>query len=272
MWPAIQGLRPHLLRGLNGYTNTSDLVGTLKLSGYDGIEVQGLNVYQTSTQQHPNGVVALWRHVSQLGVGATPHHHEKVDPRRLTTCRRKSRICSVSAFNFDCVDISHEGGLSTRECFAGFGGANSRGHIGVDDCSSYGRCLWVETGANNGGDDGSAIWISPIRHNLSRIITTTNLLRSTEPRFRGRLYGGVERVTLVVGRCLTDAPPHDFVATFTIVESLDVKMDAVSNTDGVANIVASLGLDFLHGMLVTSDDSNRLPAWLAWGRHLALCG
>ncbi|POR35503.1 Uncharacterized protein TPAR_04288 [Tolypocladium paradoxum] len=40
------------------YTGAFDLVGTMKLSGYDGIEIRGLNVHQASTWQYPDGVVA----------------------------------------------------------------------------------------------------------------------------------------------------------------------------------------------------------------------
>ena len=93
----------------------------------------------------------------------------------------------------------------------------------------------------------------------------------------GTMHAEVEGVTLVVG----DAPdkgfvivsnqgvssyniyrraePHEYVATFTISESSDGQIDAVTNTDGVTAVGTALGKDFPRGLLVVHDDSNEFP-------------
>ncbi|KAK9260176.1 hypothetical protein V1519DRAFT_485133 [Lipomyces tetrasporus] len=93
----------------------------------------------------------------------------------------------------------------------------------------------------------------------------------------GHLSADVEGVTLVPGKTLDTgfilvscqgvsayviyrrAPPHEYVATFTIVESEDGSVDAVSNTDGLAAVGNALGDDFPHGLVVVHDDANQLP-------------
>ncbi|KAK9246597.1 hypothetical protein V1506DRAFT_505391 [Lipomyces tetrasporus] len=93
----------------------------------------------------------------------------------------------------------------------------------------------------------------------------------------GHLSADVEGVTLVPGKTLDTgfilvscqgvsayviyrrAPPHEYVATFTIVESEDGSVDAVSNTDGIAAVGNALGDDFPHGLVVVHDDANQLP-------------
>ena len=94
----------------------------------------------------------------------------------------------------------------------------------------------------------------------------------------GKLYGDVEGVTLVVGPAPSQGflivscqgvsaynvyrreSPHAYVGTFSIGASADGSIDAVTNTDGIAAIGTALGSDFPHGLFVTHDDSNELPA------------
>lgn len=93
----------------------------------------------------------------------------------------------------------------------------------------------------------------------------------------GQLYGDVEGVTLVHGakpdegfilvscqgvsayNVYRRAPPHAYVTTFTITESADGMVDAVTNTDGIAAVGVALGKDFPYGLVVTHDDANQLP-------------
>jgi 3-phytase len=93
----------------------------------------------------------------------------------------------------------------------------------------------------------------------------------------GHLRADVEGVTMVFGKTADKgfilvstqgvsaynvyrrASPHEFVTTFTIVDSKDGKIDAVSNTDGITAVGTKLGKDFPHGLFVTHDDANQLP-------------
>lgn len=93
----------------------------------------------------------------------------------------------------------------------------------------------------------------------------------------GTLYGDVEGVTLVHGKTKDEgfilvscqgvsgyniynrAAPHEYVATFTIGESANGEIDAVSNTDGLAAVGVTLGERFPHGVIVVHDDTNELP-------------
>ncbi|KAF7531888.1 hypothetical protein G7054_g8488 [Neopestalotiopsis clavispora] len=94
----------------------------------------------------------------------------------------------------------------------------------------------------------------------------------------GHMWADVEGVTLVEGAS-TDggfilvsqqgvsaynvyrrAEPHDYVMTFTIAANEDRGIDAVSNTDGITAVGASLGDDFPYGIFVTHDDANEVAA------------
>ncbi|CCT63779.1 related to 3-phytase precursor [Fusarium fujikuroi IMI 58289] len=93
----------------------------------------------------------------------------------------------------------------------------------------------------------------------------------------GKLYGDVEGVTLVYGSKPTEgfilvscqgvsaynvyrrAAPHEYVTTFTLVESSDGQIDPVSNTDGITAVGTALNKDFPHGLVVVHDDANQLP-------------
>lgn len=54
------------------------------------------------------------------------------------------------------------------------------------------------------------------------------------------------------------APPHDYVMTFSVVESRARGVDHVSNTDGIAAVGNVLNADFPLGLFVTHDDANEL--------------
>lgn len=93
----------------------------------------------------------------------------------------------------------------------------------------------------------------------------------------GHLYGDVEGVTLVVGpkpdqgfilvscqgvsayNIYRRGSPHEYVTTFTVTESADGAIDAVSNTDGLAAVGVALNDDFPYGLVVVHDDANQLP-------------
>lgn len=93
----------------------------------------------------------------------------------------------------------------------------------------------------------------------------------------GRLRADVEGVTLVYGRGPKEgfvlvstqgvsafnvyrrAPPHEFVMSFTVAGSTDGRIDAVTNTDGLAAVGTALGSRFPHGLVVVHDDANELP-------------
>ncbi|KAM5368525.1 hypothetical protein ACJZ2D_009502 [Fusarium nematophilum] len=93
----------------------------------------------------------------------------------------------------------------------------------------------------------------------------------------GKLHGDVEGVTLVYGakpdegfilvscqgvsayNVYRRGEPHKYVTTFTLVESKDGQIDAVSNTDGIAAVGVALNEDFPHGLVVVHDDANQLP-------------
>jgi 3-phytase len=93
----------------------------------------------------------------------------------------------------------------------------------------------------------------------------------------GHLRADVEGVTLVYGKTEDEGfiivsnqgvsaynvyrrkAPHEFVMTFTITQSGDGGVDAVSNTDGITAVGAGLGARFPKGLVVVHDDSNQLP-------------
>ncbi|KAI3325141.1 phytase [Xylariaceae sp. AK1471] len=93
----------------------------------------------------------------------------------------------------------------------------------------------------------------------------------------GHTYADVEGVTLVEGTTANDgfilasqqgvsaynvyrrAAPHEYVETFTIYENTEKGVDAVTNTDGITAVGASLGPDFPYGLIVVHDDVNQLP-------------
>ncbi|TDZ13833.1 3-phytase [Colletotrichum spinosum] len=122
------------------------------------------------------------------------------------------------------------------------------------------------------GEEPSALW----RYDAEPDSATAPGLRVAHVG-DGRLHADVEGVALVYGtkpelgfvlvstqgvsayNVYRRAPPHEYVATFTVGASEDGRVDAVSNTDGIAAVGRSLGRDYVHGLFVTHDDANQLP-------------
>ncbi|KAL5324575.1 hypothetical protein ACEPPN_009121 [Leptodophora sp. 'Broadleaf-Isolate-01'] len=185
------------------YTGRFRLVGTMKLSGAEDIEVQGLGVLQAKTADYPAGtltyaiededgkafgVSSLESALKSLKIEANTVYDPKVACKDCveTTCNE----CSLSGF----CEKKRSG--TTCSCFAGFAGASCKSFICTDNCSGHGECVganeckceagWgglhcsfllvepkLETDANGGDGDDPAIWISPISPEQSRIVTTT---------------------------------------------------------------------------------------------------
>ncbi|KAI6093209.1 3-phytase [Hypoxylon rubiginosum] len=180
------------------YNATFALLGSMKLSGDEDIEIQGLNVYQAPIENYAAGVVtyaiesdagkgfaisSLEAAFSELGLETnTAYDPRKPNNSSTPICAK----CNFSGFyqNYAC------------SCFAGFEGAHCASFTCRNDCSAHGACVganqcecdegWgglycafkvveavAETDANGGDGDDPAIWISPINRSKSRIITTT---------------------------------------------------------------------------------------------------
>lgn len=178
------------------------LVGNLKLTGYEDIEVQGLAIHQTATSKYPSGVLvhaieaedvagfglsSLDGAIQTLGLKV----NTKYDP--AAGCKKQSPICSACSGNGYCAQ---NGKGIECSCFAGWESKTCTAYTCEDNCSSNGKCVgpnqcecdsgWgglhcsflvvepvTETEANGGDGDDPAIWISPTNRGESRIITTT---------------------------------------------------------------------------------------------------
>lgn len=185
------------------YTGRFRLVGTMKLSGAEDIEIQGLAVLQAKAADYP--------------AGALTYAIEDEDGKAFGISSLESALKSLkieantaydpSATCKDCVDLvcdeCHSSGFCTKKrsgttcsCFAGFSGPSCQTFTCTDSCSGHGTCIganeckcesgWgglhcsfllvepkLETDANGGDGDDPAIWISPISPDQSRIVTTT---------------------------------------------------------------------------------------------------
>ncbi|KAG4412259.1 hypothetical protein IFR04_014608 [Cadophora malorum] len=185
------------------YTGRFRLVGTMKLSGAEDIEIQGLAVLQAKAADYP--------------AGALTYAIEDEDGKAFSISSLESALKSLkieantaydpSATCKDCVDLvcdeCHSSGFCTKKrsgttcsCFAGFAGPSCQTFTCTDSCSGHGTCIganeckcesgWgglhcsfllvepkLETDANGGDGDDPAIWISPISPDQSRIVTTT---------------------------------------------------------------------------------------------------
>ncbi|KAL2881608.1 hypothetical protein SGCOL_003176 [Colletotrichum sp. CLE4] len=188
------------------YKYPFDLLGNIKLSGLEDIEVQGLSIYQGSTSKYPSGalgfaveadnvagfgLVSLDGALDDLGIDVNIAY----DPRNQTESRTHSPICDVCSSNGYCQENALGCG-----CFAGFTGDKCDQIQCMNNCSGHGECVgpqqckcengWgglfcsavlveasYETDQNGGDGDDPAIWISPGSAEKSRIITTT---KSTE--------------------------------------------------------------------------------------------
>lgn len=128
------------------------------------------------------------------------------------------------------------------------------------------------------GEEPSALWRYDAEPDTSTPEGTQIARVATYSDFKpGDLYADVEGVTLILGKNSTAgyimvscqgvsaynvyerAPPHAFVKTFTIVDSVG-GVDRVSNTDGITAVGNRLNEQFPSGLIVVHDDSNELAA------------
>ncbi|KAI0835732.1 3-phytase [Hypoxylon sp. FL0890] len=181
-------------------------LGSMTITGVDGIEVKGLNVYQAPTQQYPSGALT-YATKSDSGKGFAVSSLETAfknlgldlntayDPRKksLNSTTPNCSECSLSGF---CQSNSSGEVETSCSCFAGFTGDDCSAFTCRNNCSAHGQCIganlcqcdegWgglycafkvvepvAETDANGGDGDDPAIWISPTNKSESRIITTT---------------------------------------------------------------------------------------------------
>ncbi|RSL86313.1 hypothetical protein CEP52_015852 [Fusarium oligoseptatum] len=184
------------------YDSSFKLKGTLTLTGYEDIEVQGLNVYQASTSKYPAGVLTYAIESEEVnGFGVTSldkvleklgiSENTKYDPRKVKTNPEKEPICRTCDNSGYCLKDRKQ----KCECFAGFAGNTCDKYTCVDKCSGHGKCVgpneckcekgWgglhcsfllieptYETESRLGDGDDPAIWISPDSPEKSRVVTT----------------------------------------------------------------------------------------------------
>ncbi|KAH8205118.1 hypothetical protein TruAng_000683 [Truncatella angustata] len=180
------------------YDTDLNLLGTLTLTGDEDIEIQGLSIYQSSTESYPAGALAYALESDAgegFGVSSLDSAFEALnltlntayDPRR-KSCKLDSPIsetCNKSGFDQDGI----------CSCFAGFVGNNCENLSCQKDCSGRGTCVGAnrcecevgwgglhcsfmvvdateETDAFGGDGDDPAIWIHPTDKSQSKIITT----------------------------------------------------------------------------------------------------
>ncbi|KAF6819631.1 3-phytase [Colletotrichum musicola] len=191
------------------YTSPFELLGTIKLTGLEDIEVQGLSIYQGATPKYPSGAVAfaieaddvagfglmsLDGALSALTIPPITNYDPRAAPPNGSS-QPGSKICDACSGNGYCQDNT----LGCA-CFAGFAGDRCDAFKCTEDCSGRGTCAgpdmckceagWgglhcsfllvepsYETDQNGADGDDPAIWISPESADKSRIITTT---KSTE--------------------------------------------------------------------------------------------
>ncbi|KAI0814516.1 hypothetical protein GGR55DRAFT_435216 [Xylaria sp. FL0064] len=188
------------------YDESFENLGSVRLTGDDDIQIEGLNAYQSRTRLYPAGIVT-YAIESNAGAGFAISslegvfdnfnltHNTAFDPRERPG-RPESPVCSQCNFNSFCEPSSRLPSYPICSCFAGFSGSACESYSCRSNCSSHGTCIganqcscdygWgglycgfkvvkpvAETDANGYDGDDSAIWISPIDKTLSRIITTT---------------------------------------------------------------------------------------------------
>ncbi|KAM0404187.1 hypothetical protein ACHAPZ_001866 [Fusarium culmorum] len=184
------------------YDQSFKLKGTLSLTGFEDIEVQGLDIYQGSTDKYPAGTLTYAiesEEVNGFGISSLKTTLEKLkiesntqyDPRKLKSESEKEPICKTCGGNGYCVKDKKQ----KCECFSGFTGKTCSSFTCVDNCSGHGKCVgankckcekgWgglhcsfllieptYETESRPGDGDDPAIWISPEGPEKSRIVTT----------------------------------------------------------------------------------------------------
>lgn len=185
------------------YTGRFRVVGMMKLSGIEDIEIQGLAVYQAKTKEYPAGALTYALEDADgkyFGVSSLESALEalkieaNIEFNPSTTCKDCEDVvctdCSASGF------CTKKRAGTTCACFAGVTGTTCQSFTCTDNCSGHGTCVGaneckcdtgfgglhcsfllvepkLETAANGGDGDDPAIWISPISADKSRIITTT---------------------------------------------------------------------------------------------------
>lgn len=184
------------------YEQPFKLLGNLKLTGHEDIEIQGLGLYQGATSMYPSGVLTYAieaEDITGFGISSLDGVIQTLglkvnaayDPR--TRCSKPPSVCSSCSGNGYC---SKNGKGVECACFAGWKGRTCNIFTCEANCSGHGRCVgpnecrcergWgglhcafvlveptAETDANGGDGDDPAIWISPTDRGQSRIITTT---------------------------------------------------------------------------------------------------
>ncbi|KAI1181173.1 hypothetical protein F4777DRAFT_4919 [Nemania sp. FL0916] len=181
-------------------------LGSATLTGDDGIEIQGLGIYQSKTESYPSGVItyavesdagtgfglsSLKRFFSALNLKINTAYNPRQIP-----CKPKQTICAECNSNGFCEPFMNSAADFTCSCFAGFIGGTCASYNCRNDCAGHGLCVaanqcdcddgWgglycafkvvkpvAETDANGVDGDDPAIWISPINKTMSRVITTT---------------------------------------------------------------------------------------------------
>lgn len=184
------------------YDQDFELLGTLELTGFEDIEVEGLSLYQAETSKYPAGALAYAIEadddVAGFGVSSLEgvadklglRFNTKYDPRKEADHSDDSPICEKCSENGYC------GPDTGCSCFAGLTGDTCSEIECTDDCSGHGECVgpnkckcesgWdglhcsflvvepdYETDEHGRDGDDPAIWISPNSAEDSRIITTT---------------------------------------------------------------------------------------------------
>lgn len=186
------------------YEPPFNLLGNLKLTGHEDIEIQGLAIYQGSTSRYPSGALTFAVETDDtVGFGVSSldgaiqalglQPNTNYDPSVPAGSSKPSPICRSCSNNGYCA--SQARGIECF-CFAGWQGRTCKEFACDDNCSGNGKCVgpnvckcnegWggllcsavlvravAETDANGGDGDDPAIWISPIDRAESRIITTT---------------------------------------------------------------------------------------------------
>ncbi|KAI0159905.1 3-phytase [Hypoxylon sp. FL1284] len=182
------------------YNTSFALLGSMKLSEDEDIEVDGLNIYQAPIQSYPVGVMT-YATKSDAGKGFAISSLEAafdklgLEPNTAYDPRETSNSSSISV-RAECAFSGFSQNAASCSCFAGFEGANCTSFTCRNDCSAHGTCVranvcecdegWgglycafkvvqpvAETDANGSDGDDPAIWISPTNRSESRIITTT---------------------------------------------------------------------------------------------------
>lgn len=188
------------------YDTAFKLLGSMKLTSEDEVEIRGLGIYQAKTDTFPAGALTYAIKsdvghsfgVSSLDVGfaaLTLEANTAYDPRKLSD-NPYSPVCDECSKSGFCLGGGRGAGSPACECFAGSTGDKCQSFTCIGNCSGHGTCAganqcqceagWgglhcsfkvvtasVESDANGGDGDDPAIWLSPLDRAQSRVVTTT---------------------------------------------------------------------------------------------------